>query len=377
MADPFELVQDVLDERELLLAAGESPNLRSLCRDDSLLLKQVEAALEDLERGERLLGPLERGVFPPAVSYGTALRIVRVLGSGGQGRVYLARDESLRRDVVVKASHWTHAAAVLRIRSEAEIAARLDHPGAPSVLGSGTTAEGVPYFVMRYVRGKTLEAKSQELDRAPDRWGAEAEAAWRRLLGAFVAAARTVEHAHQRGILHCDLKPQNILMGDQGETLVLDWGAAVPFKRGAYRRPDFSLLELSHSATLRQISAELRTPCYVAPERGQPTRPIGAYTDVYGLGAILARLIGHPLPSPSKGSIADRRHAFEPTPALRSSILWELTSIADAACRERPEDRTASATVLADAVEQALKTRRLLSRPVGYWTRFFRLGGFG
>lgn len=377
MADPFELVQDVLDARESLLAEGKSPDLRSLCRDDSSLLREVEAALDDLERGERLLGPLEGSVFPPALSYGTALRIVRVLGLGGQGRVYLARDESLHRDVVVKASHWTHAAAVLRIKSEAEIAARLDHPGAPSVLGSGTTAEGVPYFVMRYVRGKTLEAKRQELDEAPDLSSVEAEAAWRRLLSAVVAAARTVEHAHQRGILHCDLKPQNILVGDQGETLVLDWGAAVPFKRGVYRRPDFSLLELSHSATLRKISAELRTPCYVAPERGQPTRPIGTYTDVYGLGAILARLIGLPLPSASEESTADRPHAVALNSALRFSVRRELTSIADAARRERPEERTASAAVLADAVERTLKTRRLLGRPFGFWTKVFRLGGSG
>src|SRR5207245_1652028 len=120
----------------------------------------------------------------------------------------------------IKAACRADAGSVLRFLREAEITARLEHPGIVPVHGLVRDADGQPAYAMRFVEGQTLKQAIDAYYRAPERLG------FRGLLGHFVAVCKAVAYAHSKGVIHRDLKPANVLLGRFGETLVVDWGLA-------------------------------------------------------------------------------------------------------------------------------------------------------
>ena len=140
---------------------------------------------------------------------------IDLIGVGGMGRVYEARDRVLGRTVALKevAPHLSGTAAAERLAAEARLTAELDHPGIVSVHDAGRTADGRLFYTMRLVRGRTLDVEAAEGDRG-------------RLLRHVLGACHAVGAAHARGVVHRDLKPANILVGPFGETQVVDWGLA-------------------------------------------------------------------------------------------------------------------------------------------------------
>src|SRR5262249_1974172 len=165
-------------------------------------------------------------------------RSVRLHARGGLGEVHVALDEELPRQVALKRIQRPRAAdpeSRRRFVQEAEITARLEHPGVVPVYGLVRDGSGQPCYAMRLTQG---EPPQEALTRLPegDRAGrdpGEGRLALRDLLGRFVAACNTVAYAHSRGVLHRDLKPANIMLGAYGETLVVDWGLAKPVGSGA------------------------------------------------------------------------------------------------------------------------------------------------
>ena len=145
-------------------------------------------------------------------------RLGRLIGSGGMGEVYLARDASLRRDVAIKFVNATAGSSEVvtrRLLQEAQAVAALDHPGICPVHDVGTDATGRPYMVMQYVPGETLAAR---LGR-----GEVSVADTLRICGEIADALAA---AHRRGIIHRDLKPQNVMLTPEGQTKLLDFGIA-------------------------------------------------------------------------------------------------------------------------------------------------------
>ena len=142
--------------------------------------------------------------------------MLRVIGRGGMGTVYVARDETLGREVAFKVSNAPASGSGLdeRLRREARVLATLDHPGIAPVHDAGVLADGRLFYVMKLVRGVTLERHAR---------GLETESL---KLSVFERVADTVAFAHARGIVHRDLKPSNVMVGSFGEVLVLDWGVA-------------------------------------------------------------------------------------------------------------------------------------------------------
>ena len=191
------------------------------------------------------------------------------LGRGGMGVVYLARQQSLGREVAVKmllggssAGHQDRQ----RFRSEAEAAARLDHPHIVPVYEVGEL-DGRPYFSMKHIVGETL---ARRLQAGP----LPAEDAVRLMLPLCSAVAA----AHEKGILHRDLKPSNVLLDEAGTPFITDFGLAKQLDAG-----DLSLTE---------SGAILGTPGYLSPEQASGGRqPVGPATDIYSLGAILYALL--------------------------------------------------------------------------------------
>ncbi len=164
---------------------------------------------------------------------GRRFRILRPHAEGGLGKVSVAHDEELHREVALKEIQERHAddpESRTRFLVEAEITGGLEHPGIVPVYGLGQYADGRPFYAMRFIRGDSLkEAIEQfhkpEAKRLP---AGERALALRKLLGRFLDVCNAIAYAHSRGVLHRDLKPGNIMLGKYGETLVVDWGLAKP-----------------------------------------------------------------------------------------------------------------------------------------------------
>lgn len=221
---------------------------------------------------------------------GTRYTILDELGRGGMGTVYRALDAVLERDVALKVLTLPEAgpAEAERMRTEARVMARLEHPGIVPVHDAGTLPDGRVYYAMKLVRGERL-----------DRWGKGRTLGER--LRVFERICEAVAFAHVHGVIHRDVKPENVMIGSFGEVLVLDWGVAR--RREEPAEPDGTVLGTRASMSPEQ--AEGRT--HLVDER----------TDVYALGVLLGGLIAPTDSEPGRvpralRSVAARATAREP-----------------------------------------------------------------
>jgi serine/threonine protein kinase len=197
------------------------------------------------------------------------------IGRGGMGIVHRARDAELGRDVALKVLRTGGFDLARRLHREARVLASLEHPGMIPVHDVGVLADGRPFYVMKLVRGQRL-----------DEWAAEGPALAARLR-AFERICETVAFAHAHGVVHRDLKPGNVMLGEFGEVLVMDWGVAKVLADSA---PDVPVADLPGVETA--AGTVLGTAGYMAPEQaaGDP-RAVDARTDVYALGGVLHFLV--------------------------------------------------------------------------------------
>ncbi|HEU4875310.1 MAG TPA: serine/threonine-protein kinase [Pyrinomonadaceae bacterium] len=212
----------------------------------------------------------------------TKYTFVKELGRGGMGTVYLAEDTELNRHVAIKVLNTPEVTDDLRNRMirEAQIIARLEHPGIVPVHDVGTLPDGRIYYAMKFVRGSRLDEYAAQGASLRDR------------LRKFQAVCDAVAFAHAHGVIHRDLKPQNIMIGSFGEVLVLDWGVAK-------LKPQIDAEERrSISVHQRQSAAEtldgtvVGTRDYMSPEqaRGEIDQ-LDERADIYSLGAVLHFLL--------------------------------------------------------------------------------------
>jgi len=244
-------------------------------------------------------------------------QIVSGLGEGGMAEVYKALDSRTGACVVLKIPHTSIAgdlAAFNRLRREVEIGARLDHPGIQRLLSDPK----LPYIVLEYIHGKTLRAHLREHAPLPVD---EALALTARL-------AETLEYVHAQGVVHRDLKPDNILITPQGEVKLADFGIAL---RLGSRRLTFS-----------HLSNAVGTPDYMAPEQVRGERG-DVRTDVYALGVLLYELLTARMPYPHDDALEAMRRKVETDPVLvrrlRPGIPPTVEAIVYRALRRLPHER--------------------------------------
>ena len=208
--------------------------------------------------------------------------ITAIAGRGGMGTVYVARDHVLDRDVAVKvldlADHKGSRAA--RMRREAHILARLDHPGIVPVHDAGELPDGRAFYVMKLVKGRRLDDPLLQQAPLADR------------LNAFVRILDAVAFAHAHGVVHRDLKPENVMVGGFGEVYVMDWGVA-------------------QDGTPDAETAIVGTPGFMPPEQERPRDRVDARADVFALGAMLAQVAGNAAP-PAVLAIAHKARDHAP-----------------------------------------------------------------
>ena len=276
--------------------------------------------------------------------------LLEVIGRGGQGVVYRARQKSLNRTVALKViglGHWASDAHLKRFRREAEAAASLDHSGIVPIYEVGER-DGSCYFSMKLVEGGQLDevAKRETMP-------------IRRAVELIAKVAHTVHYAHEHGILHRDIKPGNILLDQKGEPHLTDFGLA-------------RLVETE--STVTRTLEVLGTPSYMAPEQAVGNNAaISSATDVYGLGAVLYQLLtGHP---PFAGGTTYETIRLlldtEPRPPRlwNSKIDRDLSTICLKCFEKDPQRRYSSALALAEDLERWLKHEPIKARRTGLITR--------
>jgi serine/threonine-protein kinase len=297
------------------------------------------------------------------------------------GVVYEAVQESLGRLVALKVmppGPATYGPSVRRFLLEAEVIGRLEHPGIIPVHGLDRDAEGRPFYAMRLVQGGTLSDAIQRFHR--ESGGSDSRPLeLRDLLRRFVDACNAIAYAHSKGVLHRDLKPQNILLGSFGETLVVDWGLAKALGK-ADTGSDADAVGPEIEVGETRPGQILGTPRYMSPEQaaGRP-ESVGPRSDVYSLGTTLYELLTGRSAFEGTGVAGVRdmltrvgRGEFTPPRQVCRSIPPALEAICLKAMALRPEDRYASPGDLADDVECWLADEAVAAHRDGVTARLAR-----
>ncbi|MGZ5023972.1 MAG: protein kinase domain-containing protein, partial [Chthoniobacterales bacterium] len=361
------------DALELESPKERTAFLHDSCEGDTLLLQEIEALLAQATHN------LEECAADTPISFARqaspqlsgerigTYEMVRELGRGGMGSVYLARraDGQFEKEVAIKLlKRGTDTDEILRrFQAERRILARLDHPNIARLLDAGTTQDDLPYFVMEYVDGVPITAYARDNKLTTTR-----------RLELFLKVCAAVQVAHQHLIVHRDLKPSNILVTQEGEPKLLDFGIA-------------KLLATGDEGIELTLTAERRfTPVCASPEqaRGETITPA---SDVYALGALLYELLTDrpphrfSTPHPSQAEVAQVIGEQEPTrPSLsiydnhvRRQLRGDLDKIVLMALRKEPARRYPSVAEFAEDIRRHLDGRavRARSNTAGYLTTRF------
>jgi eukaryotic-like serine/threonine-protein kinase len=277
---------------------------------------------------------------------GGRYRVIERIGRGGMGEVLAARDLVLGREIAIKRlrAKSPSPSQVTRFLREARIQATLDHPAIPPVHELATDADGQPYFVMKRLLGTTLAEILSSVEKG------DANAIQRfpreRLLRAFAEVCLAVELAHTRGVIHRDVKPSNIMLGEFGEIFVLDWGVAK-----VVDPLDENLAELRGSTPEvgeTRAGTMIGTPGYMAPEQRIALPDLDGRADVYSLGCVLRDILA------VAGQARDGG-------AHTGSVPPELDKLCNAATAANRETRLATARELGERVQRYLDGDRDLA----------------
>jgi len=259
------------------------------------------------------LARLREAVLEPDLS-GTRYRLLEVAGRGGMGTVYVVEDTALSRKVALKVLELPGGPLEPRLRREAQVLARLEHPGMVPVHDVGTLPDGRAWYTMKLVDGERLDRYLKEGVSLAER------------LRLFLRICEAVAFAHAQGVLHRDLKPQNVMIGAFGEVLVLDWGLAK--LQGEDDR-----------------GARLGTDGFISPEQAAGAG-VDERADVYSLGALLRSMLAGPAPNrveaiARKATAADRTLRYPSVRALADDVSRYLDGAAVSAFPEGPLRRAA------------------------------------
>jgi serine/threonine-protein kinase len=348
---------DLLLRWEELRDQGRSVSAEELCRDSPELLPELRRRIQALLSLESMLQTEpaapgsevqpQGGELPDLPGYD----VLGVLGQGGMGVVYQARQRSLGRPVAIKmvAPEMKLRPEVLaRFRREAETIARLQHPNIVQVYDI-SEHDGRPFVALEFVGGGNLLDKLAGQAQPPQEAAQMVE-----------TLARALHHAHERGVIHRDLKPGNVLLTEDGTLKVSDFGLAKILQSAG---------RLTRSGTV------LGTPGYMAPEQATGRgHEVGPAADVYGLGAILYQALTARVPFYADSEMETLRQVVEEMPALPSLLVPGVPADLEAIClrclEKDPAQRYPSALALAEDLARFRHGEPVEAKPVRWWRRY-------
>ncbi|MCE9634528.1 MAG: serine/threonine-protein kinase [Planctomycetes bacterium] len=365
-----EILDRLLTEFLTEFAAGREPDAAAALPERPDLAGRVREVLEMA----RDVSPRRRS--PSQVPAFAGYEIIRELGRGGMGHVYLARHVKLGRTVALKV--LPHRLATSRARErfdrEARAVARLEHPLIVPVYDMGEE-HGQPYFTMQFVEGRTLAAALASVrDREPaslagsDFAGTSRELPepwrgtwWQAAARAALDVAEALAYAHAQGVVHRDVKPSNVMLRRDGFALLFDFGLAT----------------IEDEASLTLTHGFVGTPHYASPEQAVGgTDALDARTDVFSLGAALyeALTLQAPFPGPTTTEVLRRIQSWEPElpSKFNSDVPRGLETVVLAALEKDRDKRYASAAAMAEDLRAALDGRAVRAKRVGMLARGLR-----
>ena len=260
--------------------------------------------------------------------------IASVLGSGGMGRILSAFDRQLNRTVALKELHEPRPDREARFRREALLTARLEHPNIVSLHEAGTWPSGEPFYTMRLVSGRPLNQVLADATTFAERIA---------LLPHVIAVADALAYAHKQQIIHRDLKPHNVMVGEFGETVVIDWGLAKDLSSTS--SDEWLATEEPANESDTRAGEVLGTPSYMPPEQAAG-EAVDARADVYAIGAILYHLLAGKAPYHGRTGheVIAAVRCGPPAPLdRRAGIPLDLIAIVERAMSREPEARYATA----------------------------------
>jgi tetratricopeptide (TPR) repeat protein len=291
------------------------------------------------------------------------------------GKIVAAEDLRLGRPVALKQLLEPSPEQITRFQREALITARLQHPGIVPVYEAGRWPTGEPFFAMKLVQGKPLDKVIAEATKLEDRLA---------IIPRLAAACDAIAYAHSMRVIHRDLKPGNVLLGDFGETVVIDWGLAKDLDasdsfESANRKPrkkkSAITIERTGSSTLTVAGSVMGTPAYMAPEQARG-EPVDQRADVFALGAMLyhtlagvppynARTATDVIAAAALGRVIPLRERERNAPA-------DLVAIVERAMAQEPSDRYPEAGELADELRRFLTGQLVDAHRYTAWQKLLR-----
>jgi serine/threonine protein kinase len=294
--------------------------------------------------------PSGEPVAPPSSTFAKPrdpdrYRIIDEHGRGGLGRVSRAHDTELGRDIAIKESLSRRTLHEARFLREALITARLEHPGIVPVYEAGYWPDGTPFYAMKLISGRPLAELIAERPTVAGRIG---------LLHHVIAVADTMAYAHAQRVIHRDLKPSNIIVGNYGETIIIDWGIAKDISAGPEAEISLGSPATRSGDGLTSAGTVLGTPDYMAPEQARG-EAVDQRADVYAIGAMLWELCCLERVPPAEP--AARREALR-----GADIDADLVTIVDKALQQDPPRRYPDAGALAADLKSFKAGNRIAAR---------------
>ena len=280
---------------------------------------------------------------------------------GGMGEIQAVYDSKLMRRVarkVLKQEHMMDSIVRSRFIIEGQIISQLDHPNILPIYDMGIFPDQRPYFTMPIMRGSTLQEivyKIHEVS-SDGQWQVYEGWTWKRLVQSFISVVEAVANAHSRGVVHRDIKPANVVVGENGETFLIDWGLAKVIRE---TKKPINILEMTEELT--EVGSVEGTPAFMSPEQARGELYLSdERSDVYSLGAVLYTILNGKPPYVGDNSIATLRQVLAGPPnqlaTPSGNTMWasfrtssglgipkQLVLICDKAMQRNAEERYANA----------------------------------